>query len=177
VRRARAGLHIGVIGEGVCSRRTAALAERVGRAIAEAGAVLLCGGLGGVMEAASRGAARVVMVEHDRDVFSHLENFKETIKAVQVDLVNGDAFRYLEGPGEQFDVVFLDPPFRQNALPALLKRLPDRLKPGARVYIEAAAPIEAKAPWQELRAARAGQVSYQLLEWGGDDQGRLSGNV
>ena len=36
----------------------AALAERVGRAIAEAGAVLLCGGLGGVMEAASRGAAR-----------------------------------------------------------------------------------------------------------------------
>jgi len=55
---ARAGLHVGVIGEGVCSRRVAALAERVGRAIAEAGAVLLCGGLGGVMEAASRGAAR-----------------------------------------------------------------------------------------------------------------------
>jgi len=55
---ARAGLHIGVIGEGACSRRVAALAERVGRAIAEAGAVLLCGGLGGVMEAASRGAAQ-----------------------------------------------------------------------------------------------------------------------
>jgi uncharacterized protein (TIGR00725 family) len=55
---ARAGLHVGVIGEGVCSRRVSALAERVGRAIAEAGAVLLCGGLGGVMEAASRGAAR-----------------------------------------------------------------------------------------------------------------------
>ena len=128
-------------------------------------------------EAASRGAARVVMVEHDRDVFSHLKNFKETIRAAQVDLVNGDAFHYLKGPGEPFDVVFLDPPFRQNALPALLKQLPDRLKPGARVYIEAAAPVEAKPPWRELRAARAGQVSYQLLEWGGDDQGRLSGNV
>ena len=55
---ARPGLRVGVIGEGVCSRRVAALAERVGRAIAEAGAVLLCGGLGGVMEAASRGAAQ-----------------------------------------------------------------------------------------------------------------------
>ena len=128
-------------------------------------------------EAASRRAARVVMVEHDRDVFSHLKNVKETINAAQVDLVNGDAFHYLKGPGEHFDVVFLDPPFRQNALPALLKQLPDRLKPGARVYIEAAAPVEAKPPWRELRAARAGQVSYQLLEWGGDDQGRLSGNV
>lgn len=55
---ARRALQVGVIGEGRCSRRVAALAERVGRAIAEAGAVLLCGGLGGVMEAASRGAAR-----------------------------------------------------------------------------------------------------------------------
>ena len=57
-RPARPGVHVGVIGEGACSRATAARAERVGRAIAEAGAVLLCGGLGGVMEAASRGAAR-----------------------------------------------------------------------------------------------------------------------
>jgi len=51
-------LHIGVIGEGRCSRRIAARAERVGAAIAAAGAVLVCGGLGGVMAAASRGAAR-----------------------------------------------------------------------------------------------------------------------
>ena len=50
--------HIGVIGEGRCSPRVAARAERVGAAIAEAGAVLVCGGLGGVMEAAARGAAR-----------------------------------------------------------------------------------------------------------------------
>jgi uncharacterized protein (TIGR00725 family) len=35
----------------------AGVAERVGRAVAGAGAVLLCGGLKGVMEAASRGAA------------------------------------------------------------------------------------------------------------------------
>ncbi len=52
-----ARLHIGVIGEGTCSRRTAALARRVGAAVARAGAVLCSGGLGGVMEAASRGAA------------------------------------------------------------------------------------------------------------------------
>jgi len=51
-------LHIGVIGEGRCSRRVAAQADRVGAAIAAAGAVLVCGGLGGVMAAASRGAAR-----------------------------------------------------------------------------------------------------------------------
>jgi uncharacterized protein (TIGR00725 family) len=52
-----AALHIGVIGEGTCSSRTAALARRVGAAVARAGAVLCTGGRGGVMEAASRGAA------------------------------------------------------------------------------------------------------------------------
>ena len=50
-------VHIGVVGEGVCSARVAREAERVGAAIARAGAVLFCGGLGGVMEAAARGAA------------------------------------------------------------------------------------------------------------------------
>jgi len=51
-------VHIGVVGESVCSRATARTAERVGAAIARAGAVLFCGGRTGVMEAASRGAAR-----------------------------------------------------------------------------------------------------------------------
>ncbi len=47
---------IGVIGAGACSRETGELAEAVGREIAKNGAVLLCGGLGGVMEAAAKGA-------------------------------------------------------------------------------------------------------------------------
>jgi uncharacterized protein (TIGR00725 family) len=51
-------LQIGVVGEGVCSRRIARDAERVGAALAAAGAIVVCGGLRGVMEAVSRGAAR-----------------------------------------------------------------------------------------------------------------------
>jgi uncharacterized protein (TIGR00725 family) len=51
---------ISVIGSGTCEEGSEpwALAEEVGRLLAEAGAVLVCGGLGGVMEAASRGASR-----------------------------------------------------------------------------------------------------------------------
>ena len=47
---------IGVIGASRCSAEVAQLAERVGREIARRGAFLVCGGLGGVMEAAARGA-------------------------------------------------------------------------------------------------------------------------
>ena len=128
-------------------------------------------------EAASRGAARVVMVENERAVCAHLERTRALIDARQVEIVQGDAFDYLARRGEKFDVVFLDPPFRQNALPAVLERLPGRLAGLARVYVEAAAPLEPQAAWSELKRSRAGQVSYQLLEWRGDDQGRLPGNV
>jgi uncharacterized protein (TIGR00725 family) len=47
---------VAVIGDGSCSPETARLAEEVGRLLAENGATLVCGGLGGVMEAACRGA-------------------------------------------------------------------------------------------------------------------------
>jgi hypothetical protein len=49
---------IAVCGAGECNAQLASLAEEVGRRIAEAGAVLVCGGLGGVMEAACRGAVQ-----------------------------------------------------------------------------------------------------------------------
>lgn len=47
---------IGVIGAGRCGAETAAVAESVGQEIAGRGAMLVCGGLGGVMEATCRGA-------------------------------------------------------------------------------------------------------------------------
>lgn len=49
-------LQLAVIGAGTCDGAVYALAMEVGREVARAGHVLLCGGLGGVMEAAARGA-------------------------------------------------------------------------------------------------------------------------
>lgn len=49
--------HVGVIGAGRCDDGVSSIAEDVGRIIARRGGILLCGGLGGVMEAASRGCS------------------------------------------------------------------------------------------------------------------------
>ncbi len=49
-------MFLAVVGSARCDAETAALAEEVGREIARLGAVLICGGRGGVMEAACRGA-------------------------------------------------------------------------------------------------------------------------
>lgn len=47
---------IAVVGGSTCTAEEAAAAAEVGRLLAEAGAVILCGGLGGVMEAVAKGA-------------------------------------------------------------------------------------------------------------------------
>lgn len=47
---------IAVIGSGKATSQEVKIAEEVGRKIADKGAILICGGLGGVMEAACRGA-------------------------------------------------------------------------------------------------------------------------
>jgi uncharacterized protein (TIGR00725 family) len=49
-------MYIAVIGPGDAPSPIAALAEEVGAGLAQAGATLVCGGLGGVMAAACRGA-------------------------------------------------------------------------------------------------------------------------
>jgi uncharacterized protein (TIGR00725 family) len=50
--------YVAVVGAGEASADEIAAAEEVGRLLAERGAVLVCGGLGGVMEAACRGAKK-----------------------------------------------------------------------------------------------------------------------
>jgi uncharacterized protein (TIGR00725 family) len=71
---------IAVIGGRRASNRLLAVAEEVGRLIAESGAVLVCGGLHGVMEAASRGAKSVGGVtvgvlphDHTRDANAYID--------------------------------------------------------------------------------------------------------
>ena len=49
-------LLIGVIGSHSCDRKTAKLAQELGKEIAKMGAILVCGGLGGIMQAAAKGA-------------------------------------------------------------------------------------------------------------------------
>ncbi len=53
----RRRVRIAVAGAGICGIELTYVAEEVGRAIARADAILICGGLGGVMEGAARGAS------------------------------------------------------------------------------------------------------------------------
>ena len=118
-------------------------------------------------EAASRGAARVVMVEHDRAAFEALRTNKAALEASQVELVRGDALEFVRrygGNAGLFDVIFLDPPFNADYWARLVPALPPLMARGARVYCEAGAPVEWGDGWEVAKHGRAGQVAYQLLK-------------
>jgi len=118
------------------------------------------------LEAASRGAARVTLVEADPVAARQLQAHCETLAAgTAVQLLRGDALHFLHDaqPEHAFDVVFVDPPYRLGLLPHCLDALPRLLAADARVYVEDAAPLAPPAGWEVLREDRAGRVHYGLL--------------
>lgn len=116
-------------------------------------------------EAASRGAARVLMVERDAQVLRALQSNRELLQAKSVEVLRGDALEFLGQCHERFDVVFLDPPFAdEESWPRLLELLPRCLRPHGSVYCERGSALRPGPAWTVARAGRAGQVSYQLLQ-------------
>jgi 16S rRNA (guanine966-N2)-methyltransferase len=122
------------------------------------------------LEAASRGASRVVLVERDARAATALRAAKERLDADAVEVVQADAVTYLSTPRDRFDLVFLDPPFGSTELERVLPRLAAVLAPGAAVYVEADRPLAPDVPPLSAlpglvvhRADKAGQVHYHLL--------------
>ena len=61
-------------------------------------------------EAASRGAALVVMIDVDARIFRALHENKEKLQATQVELIMMNAVNFMNSDIRKFDVIFLDPP-------------------------------------------------------------------
>jgi 16S rRNA (guanine966-N2)-methyltransferase len=118
------------------------------------------------LEAASRGAAEVVMVDNDPVVVRSLREQLQQLNFSGAQVVQQDVNSWLSMPAAPFDVVFLDPPFRENRLPECIRLLEDNgwLAAAARVYIEAEKNYTPVLPegWELYRSKAAGQVGYHL---------------
>jgi len=122
-------------------------------------------------EAASRGAARVVLVDSGREVAQSLRDNRKLLCAEQVEIIERDAQHYLAGPSELFDVVFLDPPFvAEGLLEKSLRGLSGSgwLSAGAAIYLEM--PVGSTGPsipegWKLHKKKKAGQVDYRLYSY------------
>lgn len=115
-------------------------------------------------EAASRGAARVVMIEQAPKVFAALqENAKMLQNPPELEIVRRDALQYSASTNAKFDLIFIDPPFRKGWIARLEPFLPGILNDDAAIYVEAEQKIESLGDWRTVRHGKAGEVHYQLM--------------
>lgn len=121
------------------------------------------------LEALSRGAASATLVEHNRALSDALRQNLSLLKSREGRVVMQSVEQFLAQPAStQFDLVFMDPPFRQGWLERLFPLLVDNgwVAPGGWVYTEyesdRASPA-APAGWQLHRQKSAGQVTYCLF--------------
>jgi len=122
-------------------------------------------------EAASRGAGRIVMLEKNKSAARSLKENADRLQFDNVDIFATDALTRdtyeVQLAGEQFDVVFIDPPFSEDfhQLAIDLARQQQLLKPDALVYVETGKKgdnLQVPKHWQLFREKVAGEVRIQL---------------
>ena len=116
-------------------------------------------------EAASRGAARVLLVEQDRRLAEGLRAVKERLNADAVEVVCGSAQAVMRGLAPaSLDLVFLDPPYGQGQLQPALAAAARAVTPGGWAYAEDDQALSVLTPhWVLHRQGRAGMVHHHLL--------------
>ena len=126
-------------------------------------------------EAASRGAASVVMLEMQNKASAVLAENINILKADNIQLIRQDAFSWLNNTclkstvAQTFDIVFLDPPFDSGLLKQACDTLEQQrcLSEHAYIYLE----MDGKQNlpdlpenWVILKEKKAGQVRYYLVQ-------------
>ena len=119
-------------------------------------------------EAASRGAAEVVLIERERKLAAALNAVKQRLDAVRLRVENVDALVWMArcAPAS-FELIFIDPPFDAALVEPALCAAARLVVAGGFVYVESGAPLEPQA-WVPKglalhRHGRAGAVHFHLL--------------
>ena len=120
-------------------------------------------------EAASRGAAEVVLIERERKLVATLNAVKQRLDAVHLRVENADALAWMArcAPAS-FELIFIDPPFDAALVEPALGAAARLVVAGGFVYIESGAALEPQA-WVPKglalrRQGRAGAVHFHLLQ-------------
>ncbi|RDH90337.1 MAG: 16S rRNA (guanine(966)-N(2))-methyltransferase RsmD [endosymbiont of Seepiophila jonesi] len=124
------------------------------------------------LEAASRGAGQVVILDSAVTVTRQLEANRSLLQLDQLEIVCANALEWLaeQRSSRPFDLVFLDPPFADDLLAESCRLLQSHcwLADNARIYLEDDAGRGLPAlpeGWELLKEKRAGQVRYGLARF------------
>lgn len=117
------------------------------------------------LEAFSRGASEVILLESSEVAYKSLSKLVESFQASEIQVVHADALKFLLTLQRPYDLIFLDPPFSGNFLEECLELIYNKkllLQEGV-IYIESPLPIELNHNcFNCLKSKKAGQVYFGI---------------
>ncbi|MDE2592894.1 MAG: 16S rRNA (guanine(966)-N(2))-methyltransferase RsmD [Burkholderiales bacterium] len=121
------------------------------------------------LEAASRGAQAVTLVERDPILVKAIRSSVDKLKAQQVTVQQGEAVSWMQQAARQgrvFDLVFLDPPFDDDLFASAIQAARACVPEGGWIYVEAphALVLGAEIGLQLARQGKAGAVHFHLFQ-------------
>lgn len=126
------------------------------------------------LEAASRGAKEVVLVERDKAALevirANVEQISKSLETTQISIQPIDVAKYLATSKGAFDLVFVDPPYDLEAskLKVVLELLGPLLSPEGLVLVERSSResmFELPAPWELLETKTYGDTAVHFLSF------------
>lgn len=117
------------------------------------------------LEAASRRAETVTLIEKNRLVAQAIKNNLQQLNFNQVELIYTNAQNFLATNSRQFDIIFLDPPYQWQQWPELMQALVPHLRPQAHIYLESNTLPALPTEWQILREGKSGISRFELLTY------------
>ncbi|HRK57090.1 MAG TPA: RsmD family RNA methyltransferase [Burkholderiaceae bacterium] len=119
-------------------------------------------------ELASRGAARVILIEQNAQLAKQLIQSKARLGATHLQIMQGNALSVAPSlPAAAFHVVFIDPPYGAGLTDTALTLARRLLHPDGLIYLEAAQALSpaqcADHALRLVRTGRAGAVHFHLL--------------
>jgi 16S rRNA (guanine966-N2)-methyltransferase len=118
-------------------------------------------------EAFSRGAAHVTFLEKDPKAHQNLIKQAAAFQSPKLVIKHTDACGFLKQKHPPFNIIFLDPPFANNYIPACLDDLAksDLLAPNGLIYLEAPHEVDVDPNyWQCVKLKKAGQIVFGLYK-------------
>jgi len=121
------------------------------------------------LEAASRGAEQVTLIEANQQAARQLKSHCDVLQATQCEVHAETALAFLAHNDAQYDIVFIDPPYQANAWTEVAEQLvrTGALADKALIYIEYPKSVskpELPTQWQLLKEKKAGAVNYALYQ-------------
>jgi 16S rRNA (guanine966-N2)-methyltransferase len=121
------------------------------------------------LEALSRGAKSLTLIEKDSQAAKQINANLSLLNADNATVEKADSLAYLTTVQQQYDLVFIDPPFRKNLAEPICQLLEtaELLTLNALIYVEIESElVDFSVPnnWSLIKEKSAGQVSFRLYQ-------------